>query len=279
MQEKLSEASDYAISKDPKFWVIVHNMVQLLRPIADAILYLQSDEPRISHVYKFVKEIESSFSKMFLANEFPEAETTINTLFFSRKKQIISPIHLAAYLLDPKFKGKGLTNDEYTAAITKITSRAEILIQGFQSGEAMVQLKDYLNGSGAFGMKLARSNIHKMDPVNWWACCFRNHELTKIAVEILGMHPTSASVERCFSKFGFLHSVRRNKLTFEKSSKLTYISYNNKVLEIPGEAERFYNRHEEADTSSVLSGLECDIPFEDENFQNFDQQNGNATIL
>lgn len=51
-------------------------------------------------------------------------------------------------------------------------------------------------------------------------------KLSKVATRILTAPCTSAVTERSFSKLGYIHSKRRNRLTCERAVKIAYISYN-----------------------------------------------------
>lgn len=44
-----------------------------------------------------------------------------------------------------------------------------------------------------------------------------------IALKIFSIRPTSASTERMWSSFSFIHSKSRNRLTIDNSKKLTFL--------------------------------------------------------
>lgn len=68
--------------------------------------------------------------------------------------------------------------------------------------------------------------VDQMSPTSWWngICC--DTELSKVASGVLNLPPTSASVERSFSRHANIHSAKRNRLTNERAAKLVYISHN-----------------------------------------------------
>jgi hypothetical protein len=83
----------------------VASLVKILKPIADGILYLESDNTRINEVFHYV----------FLIYKFTidlDVYEKILDLFLARKDMLIKPVHLAAYLLDPKYKGEDLSFEE-----------------------------------------------------------------------------------------------------------------------------------------------------------------------
>lgn len=72
----------------------------------------------------------------------------------------------------------------------------------------------------------------KLNPLIWWKgfCSNSAAELAKIAIKILSSPPTSASVERLFSKMGHIQNLKRNRLDNERASKLLFIAHNKNLL-------------------------------------------------
>lgn len=82
----------------------------------------------------------------------------------------------------------------------------------------------------------------KTSVCNWWKGICGNTQLSKIACRILSLPPTSAAVERSFSKHAFIHTSKRNRLTNERAFKLTYIS-NNLKYQTPAQQQLPKRRH------------------------------------
>ena len=73
-------------------------------------------------------------------------------------------------------------------------------------------------------------------PCSWWKGTSGWTQLSKIAAIILSLPPTSAAVERSFSRHAWIHSARRNRLTTDRAAELIFIAHNfalcnNNVLE------------------------------------------------
>ena len=51
-------------------------------------------------------------------------------------------------------------------------------------------------------------------------------QLSKIAVSILCLIPTSAAVERSFRRHAWNHSARRNRLTTDRAAEFVFIAHN-----------------------------------------------------
>ena len=67
--------------------------------------------------------------------------------------------------------------------------------------------------------------LEKIDPCVWWLCIKKTHknvnpELSDLALRLLKLPASSASIERIFSNFGFIQTKLRNRLGLEKAAKL-----------------------------------------------------------
>ena len=67
--------------------------------------------------------------------------------------------------------------------------------------------------------------LDKVEPCVWWLCIKKTYkdvtpELCDLALLLLHLPSSSASVERIFSNFSFIQSKLRNRLGLEKASKL-----------------------------------------------------------
>lgn len=78
---------------------------------------------------------------------------------------------------------------------------------------------------------LAASKNDKIPLLTFWKGICGNLPLSKIAIAILSMSPTSAASERSFSAQGAIHTKSRNKLTTNRSFALNYVNMNLKFLE------------------------------------------------
>ena len=67
--------------------------------------------------------------------------------------------------------------------------------------------------------------IEEMHPVAWWKSvqhskCGINSDLCQLAVTLLNLPSSSASIEKKFSNFGIVQTKLRNRLGVEKAAKL-----------------------------------------------------------
>lgn len=54
--------------------------------------------------------------------------------------------------------------------------------------------------------------------------------MCKIATSLLELLSTSAATERSFSTYGWIYNAKRNRLTVQRASQLTYIAHNLTLL-------------------------------------------------
>ena len=66
-----------------------------------------------------------------------------------------------------------------------------------------------------------------MNPVRWWICHGANGvHLQNLAIRVLSQVASSSSAERNWSTYGFIHSVKRNRLGSQKAEDLVYVHSN-----------------------------------------------------
>jgi hypothetical protein len=65
-----------------------------------------------------------------------------------------------------------------------------------------------------------------MSIITWWNGICSSTNLATVATAILQRPPTSASTKRSFSIYGLVHTVKRNRLTTDRASKLVYVKHN-----------------------------------------------------
>jgi hypothetical protein len=71
----------------------------------------------------------------------------------------------------------------------------------------------------------------RLSPINWWN--FHGGEIPniqKLAIKILSQVASSSSAERNWSTYGFIHSLKRNRLGSKKAEELVYVHSNLRLL-------------------------------------------------
>lgn len=158
-----------------------------------------------------------------------------------------------ATLLDPRFKMDGFestTRAETMRDLLKIecaavilqaappkpaaTSSGAVVLKkpGYGNFQARTKNKVVVSPSSAASVEITRYFEEGLlplenDPLKWWKeNQFSYPRLFKIMKSLLSVPATSVPSERIFSKTGQIISDRRNKLTGDKVTKITFLNYN-----------------------------------------------------
>ncbi|XP_052124418.1 uncharacterized protein LOC127749614 [Frankliniella occidentalis] len=145
----------------------------------------------------------------------------VKELLQERKTFTIAPIHLAAYMLDPRFRGEGLDDEEIIKAISFISTESERL--GIDLGEAIANLGNFRSKAAFFAMPSLWKAAETLHPATWWSGLCANQPLAKLAANLLSLPPSTADVERGWSNYGFVHNKTRNRLTNDRTAKLVTV--------------------------------------------------------
>lgn len=111
-----------------------------------------------------------------------------------------------------------------------IQNLAEALPQ-INSTKVLGEMADYQSNEKLFTKPFVWKAATETAPTSWWNGICRSTELSKIAGRILSLPPTSAAVERSFSRHSFIHSSKRNRLSTERAAKIVFIAHNIKYSE------------------------------------------------
>ena len=98
-----------------------------------------------------------------------------------------------------------------------------------------------------------KETIFKMNARNYWNIIGRdkNPALYEIAKPINEMICSSATAERAWSTFRFIHSRLRNRLTNERDEKLVFLYTNRVLMDTNDKAEYFLEE------GPILNEIEC----------------------
>lgn len=214
------------------FWDKIYYFHQVVNPLAKWIKIIESDVPKLSSVPFIFKELETSFKNTIQkCKYFKTEEKNIMKALKIRKEFCISNIHNAAHLLDPKYLGKCLNTEEHSDAVEFIYQLSKKLDNlDVDAKQVIADLCHFKNKTGPFCKEYLWAAINDTNGLNWWNAFCSEIELSKIAIKILSLPATSAAVERTFSSYKDVHSLKRNRLTNERASKLVFIKHNLQVI-------------------------------------------------
>lgn len=112
------------ILDDDEFWPNINELINVLKPVINGLLFLETDQTVIHKVIEVLYSIESNFTfgrlsdTLFNCSE----DIDIQQKFNSRKNMILNNAYLAAHLLDPSKQSQYLSNHQKIDAIEFINN-------------------------------------------------------------------------------------------------------------------------------------------------------------
>lgn len=95
------------------FWERLEGFLKLLKPVSDAITAVEGDNKNLSLVPKVFSELQQSFVKNVNSSPILKSEEArLMEIIPKRRKFLLRSIHLAANLLDPRYKGCHISGEE-----------------------------------------------------------------------------------------------------------------------------------------------------------------------
>ena len=215
---------------DDVFWQDIEAVVHLLRPLAKAILLTEGDMPQpglICHIFQQMK-IFTEESNDHTEHFGRDVQQQLLDIWQNRADFCLSDIHFAANILDPRFRGELLSEEEDIKGMQFIADTASKMTSPdaavqFQT-HVFVQLGEFKTMTGAFSHEFKWHAAKTMHPASWWSTFHSKNPLSKTARKILNVTPTAASAERNWKRHSLTQSKLRNRLTEETMQKLVHVS-------------------------------------------------------
>lgn len=271
---------------DDIFWKNLQYFKQILLPIANSINLIESDKSLLSEVPYVFKYIKDAIINVPVSAENDTIRENLreNLLKYVEERFdfCCKPIHFVANLLDPRFKGKQLNEDQVMMATDFVSEMTRVL--NLDLGKVMANLAHFRTGTGFFIRKSLWECVSSTHPVIWWQGLCTSQPLMPVASRILNGPPSSASSERNWSLHGIIHTNKRNRLTKDKVQKLVAIqsslnldendkfAYSARPFPLLEQADmdvEYMQDSEEEEYDAVES--ESDVPSEDSN-SDFDDE-------
>lgn len=187
-----------------------HEYLIKLKKNAGALDRVQSDNCTISEATSIWLTLQKYFENQVF-------DADILQKVSNRFELGITPYHLLGYILDPRFKGKYLNQEQMDEALNYTnayypTVMAEIITYQAEG----VPFSKYL---------FEEQTVAKISPLIWWMSLKKNisSDLFYLVKQLFTAVGSSAGIERLFSTFGLVHRKLRNRLGVEKASKLVSV--------------------------------------------------------
>jgi hypothetical protein len=179
-----------------------------------------------------------------------------------------TPLHTLAHALNPRFydedfiaqiNGKRKAPHKDKEVANGVKKAFQTLFPSSQQIVVREEFACFVAGLEDFADISSLEQRRTMDPVKWWTCHGANGVyLQSLATRILSQVASSSSAERNWSTYGFIHSVKRNRLGSKKAEDLVYVYSNLRLVSRRGE-EYATGPHKEWNVDAECPDLELSL--------------------
>ncbi|KAI4322365.1 hypothetical protein L6164_022068 [Bauhinia variegata] len=240
-QWKLSIAEDVesveAAILGEDFWSRAHLLSQICEPFVRFFAVLNIDRCVMGDVHEWrIQAFDAVKSKGIDTVAMNQLEVLIE----NRWDVLFSPLHSAAYILNPRYFGRGQAKDKIIMRGWKTT------LEGYECDSASrrvlrEQLSSYLRLEGSLGEEDAVDCRDKMDPVAWWENFgFEVPQLQTLAIKVLSQVSSVTMCEEIWQDNGNLCQEPATGLGLERMEDLVYVQNN---LKLQGHKSDFHAPH------------------------------------
>lgn len=185
--------------------------LEKLKVISVALDKIQRDCCTIGEATEIWIEIINAFK---LQHNFSESDLDC---VLQRFKMAMTPAHYLANLLDHRFRGLQLNQEQLDEAMEYVNLYHPAAMPDVISYRAKTfPFKSYL---------FTEESIKNVKSITWWLALKENINIVMfdLVTQLHTAIASSAGIERLFSAFGLVHTKLRNRLGIEKASKLVTI--------------------------------------------------------
>ncbi|KAH7287093.1 hypothetical protein KP509_32G038100 [Ceratopteris richardii] len=202
------------LADDAAWWENISHIVDIVHPLVHIV---DSMEPCIGKVYEAMDRTIEALKTLVNDNDRYEE---LSAICVSRWDAYYSPLHAAAYMLDPKFQDK--SNMQIQRLVPDSAGRP--LIRD--------QLSKYRTGKDAsYACADAQEDRLRVGASLWWEDFgFDGPKLQQLAIRILSQACTTSCLEQLWSVYGHVASKKRNMLCLQRASDLVFVSANLRML-------------------------------------------------
>lgn len=208
--------------KSTEFWDKLAKLVKKIEYPANIIGKLEADEAPLCLVYHYFGELFNNYAN----------DEAIQAMVKNRLQFVFNETVGLAYMLTPKFAAKGFYfNDDLTDIIgyaSELAQKCNLIKADPEKAEQMgAEMIAFVTKMSTLPPK-QEEIIFKMGAKSYWNIIGRREfpTLFELAKPIAEMICSSATAERVWSTFNFIHSKLRNRLTNERVNKLVFLYAN-----------------------------------------------------
>ena len=180
-----------ARADDAAWWEKVKTIDAMIKPVISILRIVDGMLPSIGKVYEAMDRMIEQLKAHVSDDDYDE----IKTLCVTRWDAYYSPLHAAAYMVDPEFQGNKQEKDkEISNGFRIILNRLEP--DAAKRRQIRDQLSLYREKRGAYGLPDAQVDRFKIGGALWWEDYGSNSlELQRFAIRVLSQGCSSSCLE------------------------------------------------------------------------------------
>eukprot|EP01018_Ginkgo_biloba_P012671 Gb_09587 [translate_table: standard] len=201
-----------------------------------------TDTPCLGEVYNGIYPMLEKIMEVMRLEEKDESETFYNEIqdiIVKRWNKMTSPLHTLAYALNPRVYHEDIlsiptrkapnkdkeVSDGYKKAFRKLYPNVKMAC------DVRMEFSEFAFSQNSYGDIDALIDKKVIPSISWWNYHGNSAKhLQTLVVHILSQVASSSLAERNWSTYGFIHSVKKNKLSTKSIEDLVYIHPNLRLL-------------------------------------------------
>lgn len=214
-----------AVLNEDVFWKQLRSCLDLVTSVSSAITTLESDKALLSAVKKVTESFKTQVAAWLESSALTQEEPAQVTHVMSEREEFcVQPIHIAANLLDPRYRGKNIGDAQVAVTLDWISGQAVHL--SLDIGKLISNVAEYGAYKEIWSREAVWNSAKHLNPSTLWQGLCSNQPLSPLACRVLLIPPSYAASEPNRSEFGYVHTKLGNKLTGERVQKLVYVRTN-----------------------------------------------------
>jgi len=217
-------------------WAATQQAVTVCEPIIKLLRLADGDTPSTGKIHYYAFKVSQHLQGEGCAGLPASVRQQVCEIWKERWDYMDSPMHGAAYCLDPEFLGDaglGLSNIR-DGCVKSLRTMIDRLLPGDEDAQQAARMgyQAFRHSEGEFGDAAARKDAPSMPAHQWWdsyGCSAP--ELQRVAIRVLSQVSSACSCERNWSAYDFIHNKRRNRLTADRARDLVYVFTNGRLAD------------------------------------------------
>ncbi|XP_061368975.1 uncharacterized protein LOC133311865 [Gastrolobium bilobum] len=231
---------------DDCFWDSVDYILAFTAPIYDMIRACDTDRACLHLIYDMWDSMIVKMKKAIYHKERKGMEESssfynvVHRILVDRWTKNSTSLHCLAHALNPKYYSQQWLQEDSSRVPPhmdlELTQERQRCLRRFfpgmeDRGRISLEYADFISNSGTFDNFDAINTQYTMDPKSWWLLYGTfTPMLQKIALRLVQQPSSSSCVERNWSTYSFVHSIKRNKITPKHVEDLVYVHSNLRLL-------------------------------------------------